>query len=588
MCGIAGIVRFDRPAEASRAQVQRMQRLLLHRGPDDRGLSFGSHAALAHTRLAMIDQAGGAQPRHSDDGRYTLVYNGELYNDAELRAELYALTGRPWASRCDAETVLEAWRQWGPCAVERFDGMFALFIWDEQERCGYAVRDRLGVKPLAYRADVGFAFASEAKALVELGSSPPRANADAVLEYLVAPAFSGVQHSMFESIEYLAPGHWLRVDADGVKLHEYWRWSPSADPSIGAPQLREALAHAVERCTIADAPLGVFFSGGLDSTLIAAHARRHRPALPALTVTFEGQDTWGEGSSAIVVSNDTPHAIRAAEELGLTAHTVRFDRATLSDELDALARVDDALPAWEQELSQRGLARAAAQHGLKGILVGDAADETHYGYHFLLDAIATQSPRKIVERLGVVPIAAGVDRDPITRFDSEYRTLVAEAGLSFDEPHERIAATTELIVRRWLPRLLHNGDVHCMAFGVEPRVPFAANAVLACAQAVGPERALAGGVEKAVLRRAAMGLVPEAIATRRKSALPKDQAVGVAYRRLLTETLAEPHPLVSTLVDIPQLQQQAAAEPMNERTRGVVFRVLCLQRWAMAYGVGAP
>ncbi|MCA9651194.1 MAG: asparagine synthase (glutamine-hydrolyzing) [Myxococcales bacterium] len=583
MCGIAGIVRFDRPAAASREPVLRMQRALAHRGPDGAGVMEGSSCVLAHTRLAMLDPEDGAQPMRSADGRLTLVYNGELYDDPELRAEL----GGPWRTRSDAETVLAAWQRWGVGAIDRLDGMFAFFVWDERQRAGFAVRDPLGVKPLLFRRDHGFAFASEAKALLTLDPGPVHADLDAVLELLVAPAFSGVERSMFQGIEPLPPGHWLRVDEHGVELRPHWRWTPRPDPAVGPEELREALLHAIDRCTVADAPLGVFSSGGLDSTLVAARARRRLSPLPALTITFDGQERW-EGRSAIVISDDTPFAHLAATELDLHERLVPFDRTRIDHWLDAVAVTDDALPAWEQELSQHALAQAAAAQGLKGILVGDAADETHYGYHFLLDAVATQGPRRIIERLGAVPVRAELDPDPIARLDRRLRERAEAAGASFDDPAQRVAATTQLVVSRWLPRLLHNGDLHCMAFGVEPRVPFAGRRVLELAQAIAPARALAGGVEKSVLREAARGLVPDAIRRRRKSALPKDQALGQAYLARLQRVRAEPHPLVRTLVDLLRLDTELRTHGLDERRRAAVFRVLCLQRWAEAYEVAAP
>src|SRR5262249_38055479 len=197
-----------------------------------------------------------------------------------------------------------------------------------------------------------------------------------------------------------------------------------------------------------------FVSGGLDSTAIAAVARRALGRLPAFTIAFPGQDHWRD--SVLCVSDDTPFARAAAAELDLEAHEVRFDRATLARELADLARVDDAIRGGDQEWSRRVLARAASAH-VKGVLVGDAADETHYGSHFLLDDETMSAPAAILRRLGSVPIRADVDRDPIGRLDREYRALVADAGEHFGG----VAATTQLIVERWLPRLLHNGDIHC-------------------------------------------------------------------------------------------------------------------------------
>ena len=578
MCGIAGVVAFDRPGEASAELVREMRRRLKHRGPDGEGEAFGSFAALAHTRLAMVDRAGGAQPFASADGRYLLVYNGELYNHDELRAELPG----PWRTGSDTETVLAAWCAWGEACVGRLDGMFAFFIWDDLEQRGFAARDRLGVKPFAYgERDGMFAFASEAHALRPV-LGRPRADVAAIVEYLVAPAFSIA--SPFEDVHYLPPGHVLRVDREGLAVRRYWRWQVEPGEVV-ADELREEVVRAVRSATRSDVPLGAFLSGGVDSTAIAAIARtpptrssadssltEFGAKLPAFTITFAGQATWRD--SAIVVSDDTPFARAAAAELGLAQREVAFDRATFANELAAISRVDDALPAWEQELSQRALARAASQH-VRGILVGDAADETHYGYHFLLDDAALASPETILARLGSVPVRQDVDADPIVRLVASYRAL-APAGAS------PVGAMTQLIVERWLPRLLHNGDIHCMAFGLEPRVPFAANRLVELAMRVDPAVALAGGVEKSLLREALRGVIPEAIRTRRKSALPKDQATGELLRAEAIEVLAEPHPVVRAIVDTDRLM---IGGPLDERQRTRLFRVICLHHWAIAHGV---
>lgn len=580
MCGIAGIVRFDRPATASRDQLAAMQARLRHRGPDGAGEAFASFAALAHTRLAMVDPLGGAQPLRSVDGRYTLVYNGELYNDAALRREL----DTPRRTQCDAETVLLAWERWGERCVDRLDGMFAFFVWDEREQVGWGIRDPLGVKPFAYRTDLGFAFASEAKALLPLHAGAPRARLSAIVEYLVAPAFSGVAASPFADIDYLPPGHVLRIDREGIALRRYWRWSPGETGvfHLGAiaTDLRDALGDAVRASATADAPVGVLLSGGLDSTAVAALAGA---PLQALTIVFDEQSRWASDASVLVKSDDTPFARLAAREFGLPLEEVRFDRGAVRRELVGLAQVDDALPAWEQEFSQRALARAAAQAGLAGVLVGDAADETHYGYHFLLDDIATSGPRAILARLGSVPVRREIDPDPLTRLDAEYRALVHDA----DERFPGVEATTRLIVERWLPRLLHNGDVHGMAFGIEPRVPFASRRVLELAQAIPAARAL-DGAEKAVLREALRGVVPEAIRTRTKSALPKDQTLGEWYRRETTQMLASLHPLVMAVVDLDGLAPLLSRRALPEPERAQLFRVLCLHHWATAYEVQAP
>jgi asparagine synthase (glutamine-hydrolysing) len=557
VCGIAGIVRFDQPAQAFAPRLAAMRARLRHRGPDGEGELCTSHAALAHTRLALVDLHSGSQPIQSPDGRFSLTYNGELYNDPELRSQL----DYRFRTRSDAETVLAAWSRWGEECIPRLDGMFAFFIWDELEQAGFAVRDRLGVKPLAYLQDgPELSFASEARALLEGRKARP--DVEAIVEYLVAPAFSGVSRSPFRDVRYLPPAHLLRVDASGIRIHRYWQWSPQ-EGKVTPEELRDAFVNSVHKALRADVPLGIFLSGGLDSTAIAAAAGR---SLPSWTVTYEGEAAWND--SLLVVENDTPHARAAARELKLAFNEVPVARADLTHEIAALAAVNDALPAWEQELSQRALSRAAAR-SVKGVLVGDAADETHYGYHFLLDA---PGPAVIFKRLGSVPVRREIDADPIARLDEEYRRIG-----DFKQP---VVGMTQLIVERWLPRLLHNGDIHSMRFGLEARVPFATTRLLELAAQVSPRLALHDGVEKAFLREALRGVLPEAIRTRRKSALPKDQGAQQTYQSELLRL--DLHPLVREIVDLKAIKPLLHAPVLKEQERAQLFRVLCLHHWASA------
>ncbi len=458
--------------------------------------------------------------------------------------------------------------------------MFAFFVWDARQQRGFAARDPLGVKPFAYRwSDGELAFASEAQALAHTVPRAARPRHAAILEYLVAPFFSGVEAPVFEGLEYLQPGHCLEIDARGLRLHRYFRYrvAREAGERPEPDALRQAFTRAVRRCARADAPLGTFLSGGLDSTAIAAVAG---PALPAFTVAFEGMERYDYSRSLIVGSDDRPLAEHAARELRLALQPVEIPRRDLAADLERVACTNDALPAWEQEIAQDRLARAAAAQ-VKGVLVGDAADETHFGYHFLLDGAATASPRAILERFGPAPIRRDVLADPLDHFDRRYRAWVPPGG----DPPERTAGTAELVVERWLPRLLHNGDVHAMRSSLEARVPFADRELLALAQGVPPGVALAGGVEKAHLRDALRGLVPEAVRVRRKSALPKDQAAEPTYRREAARLLREPPALLRELVDLARIERRLASpEPLSESERAVLFRLICLTHFCRHHG----
>ncbi|MCH9686374.1 MAG: asparagine synthase (glutamine-hydrolyzing) [Deltaproteobacteria bacterium] len=590
MCGIAGIVDFGRPAAAHAHDVGRMAQALHHRGPDATAQWQGRHACLGATRLVLLDRQGGGQPMHDPSGRYTLVYNGEIYDHAELRDAL--APHWEFRTRSDTEVVLAALSTWGQDALPRLGGMFALAWWDEQQQRGLLARDTLGVKPLAYAIEAdGLRFASEAKALVAVDPHRPRPNVPALLEVLAAPCLSGVTAPSFAGLHYLGPGQCLSFDRDGTVLRTWAPLSVTADRDDDAvvEQLRAALDSAVRRALRGDVPVGVFLSGGLDSTAIAAIACQHAPTPPhALTITFDGQAEYDYQHSRIVLSDDTPFAALAARELGLEQTVVTAPTASIRQALPEIARIDDTVPAWEQQLAQHHLAAAARHHG-RAVLVGDAADETHYGYHFLLDDDATKHPRAMLSRFASAPCHPDWGSDIQGQIAQAHVARLADHGHDFTTPRNRILATTRLVLDRWLPRLLHNGDIHTMAFGVEARVPFADPALVALALSIDPRRALRGGTSKAVLREATAGLVPHAIATREKSAQPKDQRTARIYQALVTEALHEDPSLLLALCHEPELRALLHPErPLDEGQRAVLFRVAALAHWQRAYDVVAP
>ncbi len=590
MCAIAGILDFRSDCPSRLAEVRGMISRLRHRGPDDEGFYQKGPCVLGATRLAQIDVKNGSQPISSPDGRWTLVFNGEIHNHPELRAEL--ATEWPFRTRCDTEVLLAALVKWGASALSRLNGMFSFFLWDAKEHRGLAARDRLGVKPFVWMhlPRGGFVFASEAKALLPMLPGTPVVNEHAVLEYLMMPCFSGVRDPMFDGLRHLAPGHWLSVGDNGICEGDWWHYDlhrSTRDDDELIDEMREVLPRAVERTLNVDAPAVVMLSGGLDSTLLAALA--HRKAVhTAYTIAFDGQSGFDYARALMVKSDDVPFAARAAREIGIEHRLVPVSRTMLAEDMRVLAVQNDALPAWEQELAQHYLGRAIAEDGHRAVLVGDAADETHFGYGFLLDEKSTSHPREFLRRFGHIPLTSAME-ERARSIPDHLANLIREAGHSFEDRAARLRGITHLITRLWLPRLLHNGDIHLMAHGVEARLPFADAELLALAVQTDPLRALRNGVEKSALREAARGLMPEEARLRRKSSLSKDDGSAAVLQSEAMKALDASPDFLSHWLNISALRSLCSpAHQLAEMERALLFRVICLHHWAAAYKVQLP
>lgn len=586
MCGIAGIIDYNAPSITYQRSLEKLKNRLLHRGPDKQNIAIFTHGGLVHTRLSIIDPQGSQQPLKSEDGRWIMTYNGEIYNYRELKREI----GDRWKfeTQGDTEVVMAAWSLWGKESLLRLNGMFAFFIWDTHQNKGYLVRDRLGIKPVVWTYHSGaFMFASEAKALIALKNGDIRVNEDSILEYLTAPFFSGITSSMFSGIENLQPGALIEVNQRGIFTSVWadYRLDISDDPIV---DLYHALQNAINHTLVADVPLCTFLSGGFDSTLITHQANEKLGGkLEAYTITFTDQENFQYGDTVMTNSNDTPYAVDYARSAGIKHHLVMAETSKLAERIKAVAITNDALPAWEQELAQSALSQAAGKD-YKVVLVGDAADETHYGYHFLLDTYATATPSHLMNRFvqdGF--INSKRMKNPVGHFDDVYKNFCSHQGYKWDgNAHDNILATTYLIVKRWLPRLLHNGDIHTMKYSLEARVPFGDIDLLEMARKISPYQAYRDGQEKHWLRECSRGLLPENIRVRKKSALPKAQNVASVYKSELSKALKESADFLGYFVDLNIISSLCAQETEpNEKERALMFRLICLAHWRNHYNV---
>jgi asparagine synthase (glutamine-hydrolysing) len=377
VCGICGVVSRNGAPLRRRDALQGMRETLAHRGPDGAAGADFLDASLQIRRLAIIDLAHGDQPFTSPDGKVAIVCNGEIYNATELRRDPAAL-GYPFRSRSDVESILPLYLAYGDACVERLEGMFALAIWDARKRRLLLARDRTGEKPLFY-ASVGneVVFASETKALLAY----PRL--DATLDPVAVATFLALGYvlhprTMRRAVRSLPPGCRLVADASGVRVEAYWRAEAQAAPASGAPpdlrsaarEVRDALEQAVARELMSDVPVGVFLSGGLDSSLLAALAARHFDPRGIFTYTVSfGDPSYDESGPASLVATRLQ-----------TAHSaVPCDRWNLRRALGIVTEQMDE-PLGDPAILPTYLLSEAARRDVKVILSGEGADELFGGY----------------------------------------------------------------------------------------------------------------------------------------------------------------------------------------------------------------
>jgi asparagine synthase (glutamine-hydrolysing) len=353
--------------------IDRMVASLGHRGPDAYAALRVPRCALGHTRLSIIDLECGAQPMTDGAGRYSITFNGEIYNYAELREELLG-EGVTFRTHSDTEVILAAYARWGTAALDRFRGMFAFAIWDAVERVLFAARDLFGEKPLYYADtnDGGLVLASEIKALFASGlisRDLELSGVDAYLAFGYLPPTS----SIYRAIRPLPPGHWMRWEDGRISLHRYWVPRLETRP-IGldeaAETLRTLLRQAVRRQMVADVPVGAFLSGGLDSTSIVALMQGLNPR-PVKTFSV------GFGDEI----NELPYARAVARRYETEHHEVDLGAPPLAALLERMAEVYDEPFADSSSIPTYLISKFARGH-VKVVLAGDGGDEMFGGYHW--------------------------------------------------------------------------------------------------------------------------------------------------------------------------------------------------------------
>ncbi|MEO8074809.1 MAG: asparagine synthase (glutamine-hydrolyzing) [Acidobacteriota bacterium] len=566
MCGIAGIVAVDRLHADDRDRVARMRDVIAHRGPDDLGLFVDAQAALGHRRLSIVDLTAGHQPLSNEDDTISIVFNGEIYNHASIRPELES-AGHRYKTHADTETIVHAYEQWGDACVNHLRGMFAFAIWDAPRRRLLLARDRLGVKPLYWAmADGRLLFGSEIKAILESGLIRAAANESALPELLSTRYLSGTE-TLFKGIHRLQPGHTLVLEDGRVSIRAYWD-IPVGQPAEGADDLarmsdadlvrrfRELLEESVRIRLMADVPLGMFLSGGLDSSAIAALMAKmiDRP-LQTFSVAFKQR-----------AFSELDYARQVATAIKADAHEIVIDDQDFFGALPRLVWHEDEPIAHPSSVPLYFVSALAREH-VKVVLTGEGSDELLAGYGKYPRALVNW---RAASAYGVVPAPLrawiadtlvpslparlgryakrsflAMPRTPEAMFFDNFAAIglrrqglllspafasqaTAERAYGasrayYDAPDGRSTTLDRLLytdMKTYLVELLMKQDQMSMAASIESRVPFLDHRLVEFAAGLPARMKLRGFKTKWILREAVREILPPEILTRKKMGFP--------------------------------------------------------------------
>ena len=561
MCGIAGIVAADRLEPDDWARAVAMRDVMSYRGPDGAGLHCDEQAVLAHRRLSIVDLAGGHQPLSNETGAVWVTFNGEIYNHRDVRAQLEG-AGHTYRTRSDTETIVHAYEQWGDECVDRFRGMFAFAIWDSAARRLLLARDRLGVKPL-YWALAGdrLLFASEIKAILKSGLVAAKPNHRVLSEVLATRGTAG-EETMFEGIFKLLPGHRLVFEGGRVRTDKYWDLPlDGPDPELermhdGAliDRFRSLLQESVRLRLMSDVPLGMFLSGGIDSSAIAAlMAREINRPVDTFSVAFADRRF-----------SELEYARAVARAIGANAHEIVIDDNDFFGALPRLVWHEDEPIAHPSSVPLHFVSVLARQHVVV-VLTGEGSDELLAGYGKYPRAVINWRAGTVYERLVPAAVRASVAESVVPRLPGKAgryarRSFLAMprhvsamfldnfAGMPLHQQRELLSSTVvaggdayasslayfnevngrsgllgrllHTDIKTYLVELLMKQDQMSMSASIESRVPFLDHVLVEFAARLPDRLKLRGFTTKRILREALRGLLPDEILTRKKMGFP--------------------------------------------------------------------
>lgn len=615
MCGIAGIHRFD-ATRIDRTVLEAMAETLRHRGPDDMGIWQGSGIGFAHTRLSIIDLAGSRQPMHSVDDRWTLAFNGEIFNYRELRAEL----DYPFTTGGDTEVILAGIATRGMEFLQQLVGQFAFALHDGTSGTTHLVRDRLGVLPLNYAVvDKSVIFGSEVKAILPALPRTPSVDLASLDAYLYGGSVPAPD-TLYEGLSKVPPGHRVEIDSDGtLRVIRYWqppeqdrsrRWNE--DTAVDAVDL--AVTNAVDSALVADVPVGAYLSGGIDSSLIVAKIAQLRPGRTVHTFAAGFGDPRND---------ELGWAHQVSEHVGTEHHEVHVDAADFEALWPKLTWHRDAPVSQPADIAVYRLAQTARQT-VRVVLSGEGGDELFAGYpkyraaramqlasHLpsgLRASIAQRIDGHLPSRLARARVA--IRASAMRSAEDRYRTWFApftasERSRLLTGISSRVTTGPEVTkadairgmlltdLWSWLPdNLLERGDRMSMAASLELRPPLLDHRLVELAFQMPSSFKVRHGMTKWVLKEVARRYLPENVVDRRKVGfrVPLDLWFRTGMRDAMWDRLTGPSSFVAQTFDrtaVRQLLERHESGTFNEENR--IFTLMSLEVWhETAFGAHAP
>src|SRR5215216_6875433 len=562
MCGINGIAFSSRSGRTvSRKVLEAMRDVITHRGPDEEGLFIDRNVGLGHRRLSIVDVASGHQPMTNEDASLHITYNGEIYNHADYRESLEA-RGHVYSTHCDTETILHLYEEHGSACVDYLRGMFAFAIWDQHKRELFIARDRLGIKPLYYvhTDDGSLYFGSEIKTLLEAGAVKAEINYAVLSDYLANHAPSG-EETLFHGIKRLLPGHVMTWRDGELSIRRYWDVDFSKDEvrddQTYIKQWTELFRESVRLRLMADVPLGMFLSGGIDSSAIAAvMSGMVSEPIKTFSVAFAERE-----------ANELEYARLVATAYKTNHHEIVVSPEQFFTALPGLVWHEDEPLAHPSSVALYFVSHLASQH-VKVVLTGEGSDELLAGYgryrrtmwnlsmgrkyNKLTPSVARDTIRKQIEQT----MPGGRLRQKLMRtflvLSPELESIYFDNFAVFSAPMQQhmftretrdrihdidpyvelrrlLARTKDLSlldgllyadIKTYLHELLMKQDQMSMATSLESRVPFLDHKLVEFTAKMPDTMKLRGATTKYVLRESMKGILPEKILTRSKMGFP--------------------------------------------------------------------